>query len=250
MMRGIDVSKWNGEIDWEAAARSGIRFAMVRAGVGAAKGGFTRDPYLHANLTGACAAGLHTGVYLYSYARSPEAALAEASGLLAAIEPYRRQIVFPVCYDIEEDAQAALGKEVCTAMCAAFCDAVRAAGYRPMVYANADWLENRLDPEAIDADIWLAEWRRERTYAGPHTMWQYTDAGSVPGIAGHVDLDLCRVDYAAQRPPEPADPWAADAWTAACAAGLLDGTRPHDALTRQELSVVLQRAGLLEKAAD
>ena len=243
-MKGIDVSKWNGSIDWQAVARSGIGFAMIRAGTGAAKGGFTRDPCLHANLTGAADAGLAVGVYLYSYARSPEAALAEAAGLLAAIEPYRDRIRLPVCYDIEEDAQAALGKAACTALCAAFCGAVRAAGYRPMVYASAHWLQSLLDTASLDADIWLAQWSREKTYTGPHAMWQYTDSGSVPGIAGHVDLDIAYADYAALT-PEPADPWARDARAAAQARGLLDGKRPRDPVTRQELSVVLQRAGLV-----
>ena len=248
MTRGIDVSKWNGVIDWPAVAAAGIGFAMIRAGVGAAKGGFTQDPRFAANIRGAHAAGLRVGVYLYSYARSPSAARAEAAGLLAAVEPYRGLISYPVSYDIEEDAQALLGKETCTALCAAFCAAVREAGFVPMVYASAHWLTHSLDPAALEAAgtaVWLAEWRGTKTYTGPHALWQYTDSGSVPGIAGHVDMDLSYADWPRDAAADAADPWARAAWTAAKAAGLLDGKRPRDPLTRQELSVVLQRAGLI-----
>lgn len=261
-LRGIDVSKWNDKINWQAVAKSGIRFAFVRAGTGASKGGFSLDPKFAVNVNGAHEAGIGVGVYLYSYARSVEAARMEAQKMLASIEKYRDKITWPVVYDIEEDAQAALGQSICTAMCNAFCDAVKDAGYTPMVYCSASWYRDHLLPANIHADFWIAKWSSKPPEAGNYTVWQYTDSGAVPGISGNVDLDMANVDYGKMpedaeyleqepddTPPEPepkdeADGWAADAWKAAFVAGVLDGTRPKDGITRQELALVLQRLGL------
>ena len=262
-LHGVDVSKWNGKINWEALAKAGVRFAFVRAGTGMAKGGFTLDGKFAVNVNGAHAAGVAVGVYLYSYARSVEAARIEAEKMLAAIAAYREKITWPVVYDIEEDTQAALGASVCTAMCNAFCDAVREAGYTPMVYCNVNWYKNHLLPNNIHADFWIARWSSMEPEGIPYTIWQYTDSGSVAGINGNVDMDISKVDYEKMpenaedldqllpdEPPEPepkdeADGWAADAWRDAFVKGVMDGTRPRDNLTRQELAVVLQRVGLV-----
>ena len=262
-LHGIDVSKWNDKINWQAVANAGVKFAFVRAGVGAAKGGFTLDPKFAVNVNGAHENGIGVGVYMYSYARSVEAAQKEAAGLLAAIEAYRDKITWPVVYDIEEDMQAALGQSICTAMCSAFCNTVREAGYTPMVYCNATWYKHHLLPQNINADFWIARWSSKPPQDIPYTVWQYTDSGGVAGINGHVDMDIANVDYGKMpenaedldqqlpdEPPEPepkdeADGWAQDAWKAAYIAGVMDGTRPFDPVRREELAVVLQRLGLI-----
>lgn len=262
-LRGIDVSKWNGAINWEAVAKAGVQFAMVRAGYGAAKGGFYLDPKFASNVNGAHAAGIPVGVYCYSYARSVDAAAEEARKMLASISAYREKITWPVCYDIEEDAQAKLGTAVCTAMCNAFCDVVREAGYTPMVYCSANWLKNILRAKDLKADVWVAQWAEKDKVSLPHTMWQYTDSGTVAGITGNVDLNIAYKDYAASpdsaedlpqketaplpeaEPKDAADGWAENAWKAAFAKGFLDGTRPKDGVSRQELAVVLERIGVL-----
>ena len=223
-IQGIDVSKWNGDIDWSLVAAFGIKFAMIRIGYGAQKGGFTKDPTFEANIISANLVGISTGVYLYSYARSPEAAAIEAEKMIQVLDKYRTLVTYPVVYDIEEKNQAALGKSVCTAMCNAFCDRVRAAGYKPMVYANNGWLTGYLYADQLRADVWLALWRNTDTYKGTHTMWQYSASGSVAGIAGDVDMDFSYVDYA-EKPKEKEEPaeWAKEAFEWAKKNGIIFG---------------------------
>ena len=260
MIRGIDVSHWNGRIDWQAAAADGVRFAFIKAGSDHSKGGFTQDAWFERHMAGAAAAGIPIGLYVYSYAKSTDAVSVGAEKLLDMIEPYRPLIRWPVAYDIEEDAQKALGKAVCTAMCNTFCATLASEGYVPMVYANPDWLTNYLNAGAITADIWLAHYTGvggKTWYKGPWAIHQYTESGTVAGITGPVDLDVSLVDYGAladaaqpdlpssSGPPDAADPWATGAWAAAYEAGILDGTRPRDPLSRQELAVILQRTGLI-----
>lgn len=257
MIKGIDVSHWNEAIDWAAAAADGVRFAMLKAGNGKSVGGFTKDAWFLRYLRGCEAAGIAVGAYLYSYARSSAAAAAEADGLVTFLEPYRDMIRWPVAYDIEEQYQAALGRDVCTAMCRAFCERIRAAGYTPMVYANANWLTNYLRAPELGADVWLAHYTEtggKTWYTGAWAMHQYSETGRVAGIAGAVDMDVSRVDFGADPvtetpqpdvPPDAAASWAAEAWAAAYEKGIMDGTRPTDNLTRQELSVILRRVGLI-----
>lgn len=223
MILGIDVSKWNGDIDWGLVAAYGVKFAMIRAATGSWDGAtIKKDPTFAANVIGATNAGIKIGVYLYSYARSPEAARGEADLLLPFIEPYRNLISYPVVYDIEEKGQAALGKSVCTAMCNEFCDRIRGAGFLPMVYANQGWLKDYLYTDEIRADIWLALWKKSDTYPGSHTMWQYSASGSVPGINGDVDMDFAYKDYAALVDDIPSD-WALPAFEWATRNGIVKG---------------------------
>jgi len=263
LLHGIDVSKWNDRINWEAVAKHNVKFAFIRCGVGAAKGGFTLDPKFAVNVNGAHSVGIPVGVYMYSYARSVSAAQAEAQGMLGAISGYKDKITWPVVYDIEEDEQAKLGQAICTAMCNAFCDMVEKAGYTPMVYCNANWYKNYLLPNMMRHDLWLAYWRSKDTDAIPHTVWQYTDAGNVGGISGNVDLNIAYKDYGAapqtaeeleqtltEPAPEPmpkdeADGWAKAEWEEAYRAGILDGTRPKDPISRQEMAVILKRLELI-----
>jgi GH25 family lysozyme M1 (1,4-beta-N-acetylmuramidase) len=189
MIKGIDVSKWQGAVDWRKVAGHGIDFAMLRLGYGKKAGGGVADPTFKPNIAGAAAAGLKVGAYFYSYACSSEAAIREAEWAVAALEPHRTQLALPVAYDLEDDSQKNLGRAALTAMARAFCGAVRAAGYRPMLYSNLDWLKNRLDPGEIGAPIWLAQWADKPTYTGQYVMWQYTSTGRVDGISGNVDCN-------------------------------------------------------------
>ena len=197
-LRGIDVSEHNGAVEWGKV--EGVEFVMLRLGTGA--GGFTLDRRFSKNAAGARAAGLRVGAYVYSYARSVEGAAREAEHAVRALEPHRSAITFPVAYDIEETAQAALGKRVCTDMCRAFCAVIEEAGYRPMVYANKNWLQNHLYAGELGADVWLAHYTKRTDYAGAHTIWQHSDRGRVPGIAGRVDLNIAYRDYAAPEADE------------------------------------------------
>lgn len=252
MIRGIDVSHWEGEIDWAAVAADGVRFAFVKAGSDHSAGGFTPDRTFARNLDGAAAAGIPVGCFIYSYAKSTDAVSAGMEKALAMLEPYRSRITWPVAYDVEEKAQAALGRETCTAICNTAVAHIAAAGYVPLIYACKSWLTDNLYADRLAADVWLAHYTEvggKTSYTGPWAIHQYSETGRIAGITEPVDLDVSRVDYGAQTAktgtPDAADPWAADAWAAAYADGILDGTRPRDALTRQELSVILQRCGLI-----
>jgi len=254
MIRGIDVSHWNDRIDWQAVAADGVRFVFIKAGSDHSYGGFTPDKAFERNMAGAAAAGIPIGVFSYSYARSVEAVSVGAERLLEQLEPYRPLIRWPVAYDVEEDYQKAYGKSTVTAMCNTFCAHVAAAGYVPLVYASKDWFTNYIDAGALKADVWLAHYTGaggKTSYTGPWAVHQYSETGTVAGIRGDVDMDVSLVDYAAELdlpaegPPDEPDVWAETAWAAAYDAGILDGTRPRDSLTRQELSVILQRVGLI-----
>ena len=192
-LRGIDVSSHNGAISWAAVAASGVRFAMLRAMVGG-----SRDTTFAANAQFASKNGVAVGAYLYSYARSVEAAVSEARALIAMLEPLRGKITFPVAFDIEQDSQTALGRKTLTAMAAAFCRVVSEAGYQPMLYTNPNWLINYIDADAVGVPVWLAHvelrpW--ESSWRGEYVMHQYSWVGRVPGIKTDVDMDVSRLDF-------------------------------------------------------
>ena len=258
-LRGIDVSKWNGNIDWAKVRASGIDFAMIKAANGSNKGTYSMDPKFEFNIREAYDAGLHCGVYLYSYAKTPSGAADEAKFLLSKLEPYKKLITFPVAYDLEDISQQSLPKSVLTSMCRSFCDAVRAAGYKPMLYSNTSWLTTKIDSTQVNADIWLAHWATKPTWNGKYTMWQYSSKGAVAGISGSVDMDIGYVNYteednmSASHNGTSSDKnigtpssWAASSWAKAVSLGVVDGTSPQGNVTREQLAVILDRLGLLK----
>ena len=184
---GIDVSRWQGAIDWTAVPSIGVSFTFIR--VGTTKGGI--DPYFAANVQGAQAAGLRTGVYIYSYADSVEGAINEALLVLQWIEGY--SINFPVAFDIEDDVQKKLDPATITAMCNAFCDVIASAGYHPIVYTYKNFYLNRMTPE-LRYDLWIAQWGDHCDVPG-FSIWQASSEGAIPGIAGNVDIDYMFKDY-------------------------------------------------------
>ena len=192
---GVDVSSYQGEIDWARVAASGVKFAMIRAGLrGYTKGGIMEDSMFRRNIEGALAAGLDVGVYFFSQAVSVAEAEEEADALLSLIEGY--DLTYPVVYDWEtvgDDAArtVGVGAETVTRCARAFCERVAAAGCRPMVYFNLDqgYLGYRLD-ELTDYLFWLAEYRDCPSFYYHYDFLQYTHQGTVDGIEGYVDLDL------------------------------------------------------------
>ena len=177
--KGIDVSKHQGKIDWQKVKSAGIQFAMLRAGYG--RYANQKDEQFEANYTGAKAVGIPVGAYHYSYAKTVEQAKAEAQTFLAWIKG--KTFEYPVAFDIEDKSQAGLGKQLISDMIRAFCETVEKAGYYVCVYANKDWLVNRIDEDCKQKyDTWLAEWRSDKpTYSGQYGMWQHTSDGSVSG---------------------------------------------------------------------
>lgn len=195
---GIDVSTHQNEIDWNAVAADGIDFAMIRLGYrGYGKEGtLNLDQYFHQNMTGALAAGLDVGVYFFSQAITAEEAVEEANFVLQYLEGY--DITYPVVFDWENVSTTSarthnLDTDTLNACAVAFCDTISAAGYQPMVYFNGYLGLLRYDLSAIDDyPFWYAYYNG--VYPNLYydfQMWQYTSSGSVAGIEGKVDMNLC-----------------------------------------------------------
>lgn len=196
--KGIDVSKWQGTINWTQVKGAGISFVMMRLGRGRLKGGpCDYDIKFKDNIARALAAGLGVGVYFYSYALSVADAKAEAEWVMKALEPYKGKLTYPVAFDLEDSSQAGLGKAVLSDMIVAFCGALETAGYYVSLYSNLSWLTSKYDAAKIKRfDVWLAQWEVSApTYSGSFGMWQHTSKGSVPGISGNVDLDVAYYDF-------------------------------------------------------
>ncbi|MBR0428849.1 MAG: DUF1906 domain-containing protein [Lachnospiraceae bacterium] len=186
---GIDVSKWQGNINW-AEASSYINFAIIRCGYrGESSRGLAIDPLFSRNVQGAKANGVKIGLYFYSTAMSEAEAVEEAS-LAVQCAQQAGGLSLPIYIDMEAGCQAGLSNDQRTAICNAFCATVRNSGYSAGVYANKNWLTNKINTGAISgAEIWVAQYNTTCTYGGTKKMWQYSSKGSIPGISGNVDMN-------------------------------------------------------------
>lgn len=196
---GIDVSKWNGEIDWDVVKAEGIGFAIIRCGYrGSSSGWLIEDPYFMKNLEGAKRAGIKVGVYFFTQAVSLVEAVEEASTVLSLLGD--AGLDFPVFIDSEgaggNGRADGLDAATRTALVNAFCQTVQNAGREAGVYASRNWYMNNLNlDELCECRIWLAEYRQTPEYEYPYDMWQYTSDGSVAGIDGRVDLNVSYLGY-------------------------------------------------------
>ncbi len=193
---GIDVSKWNQEINWEAVKDAGVEFAIIRCGYrGATTGALVIDPRYEENIEGAISAGIPVGVYFFTQALDEVEAVEEASMVIRLIENY--DVDYPVFLDSESAGGRGradgLDSDERTRAHRAFLQTIEAAGYETGVYASRNWLGDRLDMSRLsDYRIWLAEYADAPTYdAYYYHMWQYTSKGTVDGISTNVDLNLC-----------------------------------------------------------
>ena len=175
---GVDVSKYQGAINWQQVRNQGIRFAMIR--VGTTNKGL--DEQFVNNINGANAAGIRTGIYIYSYATNPEQAAAEANLVLSWIAPYT--VSFPIAIDIEDSCQKGLNAAQLQAIADTFCGIINAAGYEPMVYSSRNWFLGRM-PSVASAK-WVAQYNTFCDYPGDYAMWQSSSHGSYAGIPGRV----------------------------------------------------------------
>lgn len=199
-IKGIDVSKWQGNIDWKKVAGDGVKFAMVRLGFGSKDGTACKvDGCFAKNVEGALESGIAVGCYFYSYALSPAAVKKEAAFVISTLAKYKGRILYPIAYDIEDESQKGLGKAKLTEMVKTFCSALEAAGYYSSFYCSAGWARSYLDMAALSRyDFWLAQWATKPTYSGHSVgMWQSSSTGRVAGISGDVDMDTAYVDYEA-----------------------------------------------------
>ena len=196
---GIDVSKYNGDINWEQVKNEGVGFAIIRCGYrGSKTGAIVEDPYFRKNIEGATSVGMPIGVYFFTQAVDEREAVEEASAVMSLIKDYK--LTFPVFVDSEsaggkgraDDLEVTQRSKVLQA----FCETIRSGGYKAGIYASKNWFNKRLDVSKLSADnvTWLAEYAEKTSYGGTYQLWQYSSAGRIPGIEGRVDMDLSYLD--------------------------------------------------------
>jgi GH25 family lysozyme M1 (1,4-beta-N-acetylmuramidase) len=193
LARGIDVSAWQGEIEWETVKSAGVDFAIIRAGYGQ----YTdqKDKFFDVNMAGAKAAGLGVGVYWYCYADTPERAVREAEACYEIIKDYK--LDYPVYYDIEDSSISRLSEDELSEIADAFCSTMESKGYYTGITSYTNFLNMKFSPEVFRKyDIWVAHYGVNKPgYGGNYGIWQYTSTGRVNGIVGAVDMDYCYKDY-------------------------------------------------------
>lgn len=267
--KGIDVSQWQGVIDWAKVKAAGIQFAMIRAGYGQNN----IDPQFKRNISECNRLGIPCGIYWFSYAYTEAMAIREAEYALAAVEPYKLE--YPIAFDYEgasvdyaKKNGVVPDKAHVTALANAFCGRIEQAKYYAMVYTNPAYLSQYYDSYVPKSyDIWLAQWPANPDPAAKPAqaggIWQYTNSGTVAGISGRVDMDAAYYDYPAiikanglNQPataPEPEPNPEPDPETPAktetelarewvMATGTSDGENPEATCTRQQVWVMLYRA--------
>ena len=199
---GIDVSKYNGDINWNKAKKDGVDFVIVRVGYrGYGKSGtLCTDPNYKANIEGALAAGIKVGVYYFTEALTTDEAREEAKFCISKIKDYNITLPVAIDYEYPTDGKNPIGrmynakltKAEATANVKAFCAAVKKAGYTPLVYANKSDLSSLINGKTIGNTykVWLANYTTKTTYANSYEYWQYTSSGKVNGITGKVDCNF------------------------------------------------------------
>lgn len=267
--KGIDVSQWQGTIDWTKVKAAGIEFAMIRAGYGQNN----IDPQFERNISECNRLGIPCGIYWFSYAYTEAMAIREAEYALSAVEPYK--LDYPIAFDYEGASVDYAKKNGVvpdrarvTALANAFCGRIEQAKYYAMVYTNPAYLSQYYDSYVPKSyDIWLAQWpsnpdlNSKPSQAGG--IWQYSNTGSVDGISERVDLDAAYYDYpgiieknglnqpaTAPEPepvpePDPETPAKTETELArewVMAEGISDGENPDAACTRQQVWTMLYRA--------
>lgn len=203
MIKGIDVSRYQGTIDWKAVDVSGIDFALIKAGYGDDIS--QKDENFDANIQGALSAGLDVGVYWFSYAVSVQDALKEAAAFKQIIAPYRNRITYPAAFDYENASRdyaqkkgISVSNDLVNQMTNAFLSFMKADGWMTALYTNNDYRKNVFSAAIVkNWDLWLAD------YSGgpdvPCAIQQTGSAGHVSGISGDVDMDVSFKDYPALR---------------------------------------------------
>ena len=195
MFNAIDVSKWQGTMNWATVKNAGVNHAMIRAGYGNSVRQI--DPQFKRNAAQCIALGINWGVYWYSYATSPEQARQEARCCLQVIQGLKPTM--PVAYDIEyEPGILALDNATRTAMVKAFLEEVEAAGYYGILYASTNFIQTKLNyQELAQYDVWAAQYGSKCTSPLPYGIWQYSsqNALGIPGFGLSLDCNRVYKDY-------------------------------------------------------
>ena len=195
MIKGIDVSSWQGNIDFAKVKASGIDFVIIRAGYG--RETRQNDNCFELNYRNAKAAGLDVGAYWYSYAESVEDAVKEAKACMEVIKG--KKFEYPIYFDLEEQSQFAKGRNFCDSIIKAFCGELEKNGYLAGLYCSTYYLNNYISNSVAGKyALWVAQYNYRCTYtANKYGIWQYSSEGRINGISGNVDMDYCYTDYPA-----------------------------------------------------
>lgn len=190
--KGIDVSKYQGSIDWKKVKNAGIEFAILRIGYGMYEN--QKDPRFEEYYKNARANGIPVGVYHYSYAKTVEEAKQEAKLVLKWLNG--RHLDLPVYFDLEDKSQQNLSKSTLNDICKAFCNIIEDGGYWGGIYTNKYWATGLIDGAELGKryTYWIAQYNSKCTYTGPYAMWQYSSSGKVDGINGRVDMNYLYSD--------------------------------------------------------
>ena len=193
MIKGIDVSSWQGNIDFGKVKASGIDFVIIRAGYGREVSQI--DKCFVQNYNTAKAAGLDVGAYWYSYADSAEDAVKEAKACMEVIKG--KKFEYPIYFDLEEQSQFAKGRNFCDSVIKAFCGELEKNGFLSGLYCSTYYLNNYISNSVAGKyALWVAQYNYRCTYtANKYGIWQYSSEGRINGISGNVDMDYCYTDY-------------------------------------------------------
>ncbi len=187
---GIDVSKWQGNVDFDRVKAAGCEFVFIRLGIDV--GEITLDPYFEANIRNSKAAGLKVGVYFYSDANTPERIAAETAWIADTLSPYSLDL--PVAYDWEifsNYQQYHMSIRHANDLYLLFDEQMRSYGHDTLLYSSKNFLENFWDTQRVPSEkIWLAHYTSKTTYGGGYRMWQMCSDGNIDGIDGYVDVDI------------------------------------------------------------
>lgn len=207
--KGIDVSQWQGKIDWEKVKADGIEFAIIKCGYGDDYAD-QDDPYWSYNVSECERLGIPYGVYIYSYALNTAQAVSEANHVLRLLQGHTPS--YPVYFDMEDKTTLVVGNEMLGNIAKTFCDRISSAGYKVGIYSSLDWLNNYLTSSVFQNikngtwSLWVAQWNATCDYTGTYDMWQCANTGTVDGINGDVDLDFWMTETSDVAPIEVEDP--------------------------------------------
>lgn len=192
--RGIDVSKWQSDINWSKVKNSGINFVMIRSSFGGTDG--QKDARFNSNYNKAKEVGLNVGAYHYAYATSVEEAKKEAQYCMSVLKG--KKFEYPIAYDLEDARIEKLGKAKISAIAKAFCETMEKNGYYVMIYSSLYWFNNYFTNDIFKKyDIWLAQWSAKPTFQKTYGIWQKSSKGRVDGIITNVDIDESYKNYPA-----------------------------------------------------
>ena len=189
MLKGIDVSGYQGNIDWKKVKNDGVKFAIIKLGTIYDEDENSVESTFEKNYNECIKNNIPVGVYVYNYCNSIEALKKGANWVLEVLN--KRILNLPVYLDMEDKTIVSEGKAALTNQCNEFAKILTNAGYKAGVYANLNWFENYLEPKNFNSNIsvWVAQYYKECEYEGKYDIWQYSSSGKVDGISGNVDMN-------------------------------------------------------------